>query len=153
MPIPLRGGFDAPGLRALARQRRDAAQARRLLALALVYEGATRSAAAQTGGVSVQIIRDCVVTFNAHGPAGLIDRKHPPGCCSDRYRRQDARGGGCAGAGPRRAGAQLRKLPRRFAASGRLVRTLRCAGRRQRRSMAAAVARIRTAAAQLSAQG
>ena len=30
------------------------------------------------GSVTVQIVRDWVVKFNAHGPAGLIDRK-PPG--------------------------------------------------------------------------
>src|SRR5215203_4264031 len=30
------------------------------------------------GGVTLQIVRDWVVKFNAHGPDGLIDRK-PPG--------------------------------------------------------------------------
>ena len=52
--------------------------ARRLLALAAVYDGATRTAAAEIGGVTLQIVRDWVLKFNAHGPAGLIDRK-PPG--------------------------------------------------------------------------
>jgi len=54
----------------------------------LVYEGATRSAAAQTGGVTVQIIRDWVVKFNAHGPDGLIDRKAPgqPSRLNDSHR-------------------------------------------------------------------
>ena len=41
MPIPLRVDFDAVGLRAAARQTKDAAQARRLLALAAIYEGAS----------------------------------------------------------------------------------------------------------------
>src|SRR3954453_6160496 len=49
-----------------------------LLALAAIYEGATRTAAARIGGVTVQIVRDWVVKFNAHGPEGLINRK-PPG--------------------------------------------------------------------------
>jgi transposase len=88
MPILLRGDFDAPGLRALARKSKDAAQARRLLALAMICEGATRSQAAQSGGVTVQIIRDWVVKFNAHGPDGLIDRKAPgqPSRLNDSHR-------------------------------------------------------------------
>ena len=78
MPIPLRSDFDAAGLRQLARKTKDAAQARRLLALASIDEGASRAEAAQIGGVTRQIVRDWVVRFNALGPEGLIDRK-PPG--------------------------------------------------------------------------
>ena len=43
MAIPLRSDFDAAALRAVARRTKDAAQARRLLALAAVYDGATRT--------------------------------------------------------------------------------------------------------------
>ena len=43
MPIPLRSDFDASQLRGLARQTKDAPQARRLLALAAIYEGASRT--------------------------------------------------------------------------------------------------------------
>ena len=78
MPVPLRTDFDAAALRALARQTKDGPQARRLLALAAIYEGATRTEAARIGGVTVQIVRDWVVKFNAHGPDGLVNRK-PPG--------------------------------------------------------------------------
>ena len=78
MPVPLRTDFDANALRAIARQTKDGPQARRLLALAAIYDGATRTAAARIGGVTVQIVRDGVVQFNAHGPDGLINRK-PPG--------------------------------------------------------------------------
>jgi transposase len=46
--------------------------------LAAIYEGATRAEAAKIGGVTLQIVRDWVLKFNAHGPDGLIDRK-PPG--------------------------------------------------------------------------
>jgi transposase len=46
-----------------------------LLALAAIYDGATRTEAAKIGGVTLQIIRDWVLKFNAHGPDGLIDRK------------------------------------------------------------------------------
>ena len=38
---------------------------------------APRSEAAKIGGVTLQIVRDWVVKFNAHGPEGLIDRKAP----------------------------------------------------------------------------
>ena len=48
------------------------------MALAAIYDGATRTAAARIGGVTVQIVRDWVVKFNAHGPDGLVNRK-PPG--------------------------------------------------------------------------
>ena len=78
MPIPLRSDFDAAALRSLARKTKDGPQARRLLALATIYDGASRAEAAQMGGVTRQIVRDWVVRFNALGPEGLIDRK-PPG--------------------------------------------------------------------------
>ena len=78
MPIPLRSDFDGAALRRLARQSKDGPQARRLLALAAVYEGATRTEAARIGGVTLQIVRDWVIKFNAQGSDGLIDRK-PPG--------------------------------------------------------------------------
>jgi len=77
MPIPLRVDFAAQQLRAFARKTKDAAQARRLLALAAVYDGATRTEAAKIGGVTLQIVRDWVLKFNARGPDGLIDRKAP----------------------------------------------------------------------------
>ena len=77
MPIPLRADFDAAGVRRAARESRDAKQVRRLLALAAIYEGASRTEAAAIGGVTLQIVRDWVLRFNAHGPQGLIDRKAP----------------------------------------------------------------------------
>ena len=76
-PIPLRPDHDAPGLRRLARASEDADQVRRLLALALIYEGGSRTQAAVAGGVTLQVVRDWVLRFNAHGPGGLIDRKAP----------------------------------------------------------------------------
>ncbi len=76
--IALRDDFDGPTLRALAKASKDANQTRRLLCLALIYEGGRRSEAAALGGVGLQIIRDWVLRFNAEGPEGLIDRK-PPG--------------------------------------------------------------------------
>jgi hypothetical protein len=75
MPIPLRADFDAARLRAVARESRDAGQTRRLLALAAIYDGASRTEAAKIGGVTLQIVRDWVLKLNQHGPDGLIDRK------------------------------------------------------------------------------
>ena len=89
MPIPLRTDFDASQLRAIARKAKDGPQARRLLALAAIYEGASRTEAARIGGVTLQIVRDWVLKFNAHGPEGLIDRKPPgqPSRLTDRHRQ------------------------------------------------------------------
>ena len=71
--LPLRDDFDGPELRALAKGSRDPVHVRRLLALAEIYDGGTRSAAARIGGVSLQSIRDWVLRFNAGGPDALID--------------------------------------------------------------------------------
>ncbi len=73
----MRDDYDGPGLRALAKRSRDAAQSRRLLALAEVYDGGRRTDAARSGGVGLQIIRDWVLRFNRRGSEGLIDAKHP----------------------------------------------------------------------------
>src|SRR5213083_2553080 len=78
MPVPLRTDFDAAALRAIARQTKDGPQARRLLALAAIYEGASRTEAARIGGVTVQIVRDWVVAVNAHGHGGSSNGQ-PPG--------------------------------------------------------------------------
>src|SRR3982750_2106278 len=78
MPVPLRTDFNAAALRTIARQTKDGPHARRLLALAAIYEGASRTEAARIGGVTVQIVRDWVMKFNALGPEGLVNRK-PPG--------------------------------------------------------------------------
>lgn len=77
VPIPLRVDFEAVQLRGLARKTKDGPQARRLLALAAIYDGATRTEAAKIGGVGLQIIRDWVLRFNARGPDGLLDGKSP----------------------------------------------------------------------------
>ena len=75
--IALRADYSADELRRLAKGSRDADQTRRLLALAAIYEGASRTAAARIGGVGLQIVRDWVVRFNARGPDGLLDGKAP----------------------------------------------------------------------------
>ena len=75
--ISLRDDFDGEGLRRLARRTKDAAQARRLLALASIYDGGSRSDAARLGNVTLQIVRDWVLRFNERGPEGLINGKAP----------------------------------------------------------------------------
>jgi putative transposase len=77
VPIPLRGDFDASQLRVLAKKSKDGPQARRLLALAAIYDGASRTEAAKVGGVGLQIIRDWVLHFNERGPGGLLNGKSP----------------------------------------------------------------------------
>src|SRR3954469_4740546 len=68
--VPLRSDFDAAQLRALAKRARDPDQTRRLLALAAISDGASRTEAAQIGCVTLQIVRDWVLRFNARGPEG-----------------------------------------------------------------------------------
>lgn len=76
-PVPLRSDYDSATLIRLARLSRDSDQARRLLALASIYDGGRRSDAARLGNVTLQIIRDWVLRFNHHGPDGLISGKAP----------------------------------------------------------------------------
>lgn len=75
--IKLRSDYDGDFLRRLAKASRDAGQTRRLLALASVYDGGSRSHAAKMGGVGLQVIRDWVLRFNEHGADGLIGGKAP----------------------------------------------------------------------------
>ena len=93
VPIPLRLDFDAARVRGLAKKTKDGPQARRLLALAAIYDGATRTEAAEIGGVGLQIIRDWVMRFNARGSDGLLDGKSPgqPSKLNDVQRQAVAR--------------------------------------------------------------
>jgi transposase len=75
--IGLREDYEAARLRGLAKVSSDASQTRRLLALAAIYDGGSRSAAAKIGGVGLQTVRDWVLAFNAKGPAGLVNGKAP----------------------------------------------------------------------------
>lgn len=76
-PVPLRTDYDGETLRRLAKSSSDANQTRRLLALAVIYDGGRRGDAATVGGVGLQVIRDWVLRFNAKGPDGLLDGKAP----------------------------------------------------------------------------
>ena len=72
--VQLRDDYDAGSLRDLAKRSRDPRQIRRLLALAAVYDGMSRAAAAKVGGMDRQTLRDWVHRFNAAGPGGLRNR-------------------------------------------------------------------------------
>ena len=76
-PIDLREDFAAETLRRMDTAVKDASQARRLLALAAVYEGMSREDAARIGGMDRQTLRDWVHRFNRRGVDGLIDIKAP----------------------------------------------------------------------------
>ena len=74
--IGLRDDFGLAALRRLSRSTKSAKQARRVLALAEIYDGGSRIAAARIGGVGLQIVRDWVVRFNARGPVACSTAKH-----------------------------------------------------------------------------
>src|SRR5204862_4753380 len=75
-------------------------QTRRLLALAAIYDGGSRTEAAKIGGVGLQTVRDWVLAFNAEGPPGLVNTgqraaAHPSasaGVAGDRRERSDPGG-------------------------------------------------------------
>ena len=70
--------LDAAGLRRAAARSRNADAARRMLALALVLDGHTRTDAAEQCGMDCQTLRDWVHRYNERGLPGLSDRV-PPG--------------------------------------------------------------------------
>jgi transposase len=67
----------AAELRNLAVKSRDAAQSRRLLAIAMVLEGSSREDAARQAGMDRQTLRDWVHRYNEFGADGLISRCAP----------------------------------------------------------------------------
>ncbi len=75
-PVAFREDFDAVQPPALARLAADPGQVRRLLALAAICDGGSRSAAA-IGGGGLPTVRDRVLRFNAEGPEGLVTCKAP----------------------------------------------------------------------------
>ena len=75
--IAVRTDFTAGEVRRFAKRAKDAAQARRLLAIAAVLDGALREDAAKIGGMDRQTLRDWVIRFNEQGPDGLINIPSP----------------------------------------------------------------------------
>ena len=64
-------------LRGLAAKTRNAAQSRRLLAVAMVREGSSRLDAARQAGMDRQTLRDWVHRYNEAGVAGLVSLPTP----------------------------------------------------------------------------
>src|SRR5467141_3368501 len=75
--IAVRRDYSSRELRRLATRVKDAAQARRLLAIAAVLDGASREEAAKIGGMERQTLRDWVIRYNEQGPDGLINIPSP----------------------------------------------------------------------------
>ena len=71
--VRLRTDFSVGELRRLAATTKNANQSRRLLSLAAVLDGMSRTEAARIGGMDRQTLRDWVHRFNQHGPDGLTD--------------------------------------------------------------------------------
>ena len=100
-----RDDLDSAGLRAAAAGTRDAKQARRLLALALVLDGHPRLLEAQAGGMDRQTLRDWVHRYNAHGVEGVRDTRNkgrPPALTGEQLQKLEAlvlAGPGLAGDG------------------------------------------------------
>src|ERR1700759_3492175 len=75
--VAVRTDYAADKVRRLAKRVKDAAQARRLLAIAAVLDGASRTEAAEIGGMDRQTLRDWVIRFNERGPDGLVNTPSP----------------------------------------------------------------------------
>ena len=67
----------ADALRGHAAKSRDAAQVRRLLAMALILDGRPRTAAAERCGMDRQTLRDWVHRYNEAGLDGLHNQPNP----------------------------------------------------------------------------
>src|SRR5437588_12165376 len=105
--VRVRRDYEAAQIRVLAKRSKDAAQTRRLLALAAIYDGGSRTEAARIGGVGLQTVRDWVLAFNA-GATG-------PGEWQGTGQRAAAQRSAAAGAAPdrreRSASAGSRRCP------------------------------------------
>ena len=91
--VRMRTDFSAGALRRLAAATKNANQSRRLLSLAAILDGMSRTEAARIGGMDRQTLRDWVHRFNEHGPEGLLDNwfKDPAPRLSTEQRSEIAR--------------------------------------------------------------
>ena len=72
-----RRDYTAVELRSLSGRCSDGAQVRRILTLAMVLEGRSRTEAAELGGMERQTLRDWVHRYNRFGLEGLKSRRSP----------------------------------------------------------------------------
>jgi len=96
----VRQDHTASDLRIEAARSKDAAYARRTLALALVLEGTPRKAAADTCGMDRQTLRDWVHRYNTDGLAGMYNRPHAGGPTCKLNEAQTAELAGWVRSGP-----------------------------------------------------
>jgi len=75
--IAVAEGLFQPGASSPATRVKDAAQARRLLAIAAVLNGSSREEAGEIGGKDRQTLRDWVIRFNEEGPDSLVNKSSP----------------------------------------------------------------------------
>src|SRR2546430_14123440 len=68
--VRVRRDYEAAQIRVLAKRSKDAAQTRRLLALAAIYDGGFRTAAARIGGAGVVTEGGGGLAFHRHGATG-----------------------------------------------------------------------------------
>src|SRR2546428_8355806 len=108
--IAVRTDYTADEVRRVAKRAKDAAQARRLLAIAAVLDGASRENAAKIGGMDRQTLRDWVIRLNPQGPDGLINIPSPgvPPKLGDTHRAFPAR---IVKEGPNPAVPRVGRLP------------------------------------------
>ncbi len=79
--IAVRSDYTSREVRRFAKQSKDVWQARRLLAIAAVLDGASREDAAKIGGMERQTLRDWVIRFNDEGPEGVSNKPSPGAPC------------------------------------------------------------------------
>src|SRR3989449_10007879 len=86
--IAVRTDYTAGEVRRFAKQAKDVAQARRLLAIAAVLDGSSREEAAKIGGMDRQTLRDWVIRFNEEGPDSLVNKSSPgaPGKLTEEHK-------------------------------------------------------------------
>jgi len=86
--IVVRKDRTSDDIRRVAQRVKNAAQARRLLAIAAVLDGNSREQAAKIGGMDRQTLRDWVIRFNEQGPDGLVNKLSPgaPGKLTDEHK-------------------------------------------------------------------
>src|ERR671921_1867017 len=80
-PVSVRTDYSARELRRLAATTKNANQSQRLLSLAAILDGMSRTDAARIGGMDRQTLRDWVHRFNEAGVEGLRDRTRPGRPC------------------------------------------------------------------------
>jgi transposase len=86
--IAVRTNYTSDDIRRVAQRVKNAAQARRLLAIAAALDGSSREQAAKIGGMDRQTLRDWVIRFNEQGPDGLVNKLSPgaPGKLTDEHK-------------------------------------------------------------------